>query len=161
MEGQSRYFFTNSDKVSTTKKTGKRKRGKHTKPTLEERLIHLERLYNKIVPNCFSNKITEALVTVLELRSELYRLQPSKTDFDFYKTKKEVICHLLYEIRETKRNDRIFTPARDLLLNEEIQIPLSSDNNKNCNDDLYSVVDQEYCREVVGENSGKVGTIVI
>ena len=28
------------------------------------------------------------------------------------------------------------------------------------NDDLYSVVDQEYCREVVGENSGKVGTIV-
>ena len=107
----------------------------------------------------FFNKITETLVTVLELRSELYRLQPSKT-FDFYKNKKEVFFHLLYEIRETKRNDRTFTPARDLILNEEIQMPLSSDNNKNCNDDSYSVVNQEYRQEVVGENSCKVGTIV-
>ena len=52
-EGQSHYFLTNIDKVSTTNKTGKRKRGKQTKPTLEERLIHLERLYIENVPACF------------------------------------------------------------------------------------------------------------
>ena len=160
VEGQSQYFPTISGKVITTTNKGKRKRTQPTKQSLEQRLLFLERLFEQRVPDCYSNNNTLSLVTIQELRLEIFRLKPLQKDVDLYKSTNKVLCHFLRQLRHDKRNDRTFTAAHDLILDLEILMPLSSANNKNCNDNAYSKVDQDYHREVIGENHLEEHSIV-
>ena len=74
LEGQSQYFPTINDTELTTNKrtTGKRKRNKPAKLSLEERVIILESLFKPLVADCYSNKIMNQLVMIRELSTEIF-----------------------------------------------------------------------------------------
>ena len=127
---------------------------------MEERVIILERLFEQHEPDCYSNNNTHLLVTIRELKTEIFRLEPLQKEVDINKTNKDGLCHFLRRIRHTKRNDGTFTMAQDLIPDQEIQMPHSSDNKKNENDDAYSMVDKKYRREVIGENYHENHSIV-
>ena len=162
LEGQSQHFPTISDKELTTNSTttGKRKRDKQVKLSLEQRVIYLERLYKPHVADCYSNKITNQVVTIKEVSAEIFRLAPFQKVVDLHKTEKDGLCHFLRRIRITKRNDGTFTPAEDLIPDQKKQMPNNRDNKKNENDDAYSTVDKVYHREVIGENSNETHSVV-
>ena len=57
---------------------------------------------------------------------------------------KPQLCQILYNRQNTEHDNDTFTPARDLLANEETQMPDSSDNNKKGDGNIYPAVDEEY-----------------
>ena len=58
--------------------------------------------------------------------------------------KKARFCQILYNRGKTERDNHMFTPARDLLAEEETQMPDSSDNNKKGDGIIYLAVDEKY-----------------
>ena len=74
---------------------------------------------------------------------------------------KAALTKIVYTMREADRNSGIPNPAQDLTTRSKIQIPDRCVNINDDDSDIYSSVDENYHRDVVGENSEQPGNSVV
>ena len=120
---------------------------------MEERLLEQELSYKKEQPE---SGIVYSKVTVVDLRIELTQ----KSILFNCKWNKDRISQLLYNRRLHERMNDTFTPADDTFTRKVLKMPSPIDNKKNSGGNIFSGIDAEYHREVVGTSSSPSDTYV-